>query len=55
MTPLATRRVCETWLPPAAKKSKYNKVSKSYTLTPPHPQGHGMSVKYEQPLDELKV
>ena len=31
------------------------KISKSYILTPPHPQGHVMSVKYEQPLDELTV
>ena len=31
------------------------KISKSYILTPPHPQGHVMSVKCEQPLDELKV
>ena len=29
--------------------------SKSKILTPPHPQGHGMSVKFEQPLDELTV
>ena len=31
------------------------KISKSYILTPPHPQGHVMSVKCEQPLDELTV
>ena len=30
------------------------KISKSYILTP-HPQGHVMSVKCEQPLDELTV
>ena len=29
------------------------KISKSYILTPPHPQGHGMSVKCEPPIDEL--
>ena len=29
------------------------KISKSYILTPPHSQGHVMSVKCEQPLDEL--
>ena len=29
------------------------KISKSYILTPPQPQGHVMSVKCEQPLDEL--
>ena len=31
------------------------KISKSYILTPPHHQGHVMSVKCEQPLDELTV
>ena len=31
------------------------KISKSYILTPPQPQGHVMSVKCEQPLDELTV
>ena len=31
------------------------KISKSYILTLPHPQGHVMSVKCEQPLDELTV
>ena len=35
--------------------SKYGKISKSYILTPSHPQGHVMSVKCEQPLDELTV
>ena len=44
--------VCVTQMP----KSKYRKnKSKSYILTPPHPQGNGMSVKCEQPLDELTV
>ena len=38
---------------PAATKSKYGKISKSYILTPP--QGHVMSVVCEQPLDELTV
>ena len=38
---------------PDGKKSKYGNISESYILTPPHPQGHVMSVKYEQPLDEL--
>ena len=28
-------------------------ISKSYILTPPHPQGHGMSVKCEERIDEL--
>ena len=31
------------------------KISKSYILTPPDPQGHGMSVKCEEPKDELTV
>ena len=31
------------------------KISKSYILTLPHPQGRVMSVKCEQPLDELTV
>ena len=31
------------------------KISKSSILTPPHPQGHVMSVKWEQPFDELTV
>ena len=31
------------------------KISKSYIFTTPHPQGHVMSVKCEQPLDELTV
>ena len=31
------------------------KISKSYILTPPHPQGHVMSVKCEEPIDELTV
>ena len=31
------------------------KISKSYILNPTHPQGHVMSVKCEQPIDELTV
>ena len=31
------------------------KISKSYILTPPHPQGYEMSVKCQQPLDELTI
>ena len=31
------------------------KISKSYILTPLHPQGHVMSVKCEEPIDELTV
>ena len=33
------------------QKSKYGRI----ILTPPHPQGHVMSVKCEQPSDELTV
>ena len=40
---------------PGATKSKYGKISKSYIFTPHLPQGHVMSVKCEQPLDELTV
>ena len=39
--------------PGGNKKSNYGKIS--YILTPPHPQGHVMSVKCEQSLDELTV
>ena len=31
------------------------KISKSYILTPPQPQGHVMSVKCEEPIVELTV
>ena len=31
------------------------KISKSYILTLPHPQGHMMSVECEEPIDELTV
>ena len=31
------------------------KISKSYILTPSHPQGHMISVKSEEPIDELTV
>ena len=31
------------------------KIWQSYIFTPPHPKGHAMSVKCEQPLDELTV
>ena len=41
---------------PAARKSKYGKnLSKSYILTPPQPQGHVMTVKCEESIDELTV
>ena len=39
----------------AATKAKYGKISKSYILTPPHPQVHGMSVKCEQPEDDKRT
>ena len=42
-------------MPPAAKKSKSGKISKSDILTPPIPHGDMMSVRCEQPLDELTV
>ena len=32
---------------PAATKSKSDKISKSYIVTPPHPKGHVISVKRE--------
>ena len=38
-----------------AIKSKSGKISEFYILTLPHPQGHVMSVKCEQPLDGLAV
>ena len=48
--------VCKTRMPPAATKSKYGKnLSKSYILTPPHPKGQVMSVKCEEPIEELTV
>ena len=31
------------------------KISKSYILTQPHPQGHVMSVKCGEPIDELTI
>ena len=42
-------------MPPAATKSNMANISKSYILTPPRPQGHVMSVKCEEPIDELTV
>ena len=50
-----TRHVCETRMPLAATKSNMAKISKSYILRPPHPQGHVMSVKCEEPIEELTV
>ena len=40
---------------PLAASQTMTKISKYYILTPPHPHGHVMSVKCEQPLDELTV
>ena len=42
-------------MPPAATKLKSSKITKSQILTPPQPQGRVMSVKCEQPIDELTV
>ena len=39
----------------ARQQSQYGKISKSQILTPPHPLGHVMSARCEQPLDELTV
>ena len=40
---------------PAATKSTYDNISKSKILTPSRPQGYVISLKCEQPLDELTV
>ena len=40
---------------PGSNKVKYGKISKSYILTQPDPQGHVMSVKCEEPIDELTL
>ena len=37
------------------RRQQSRNMAKSYILTPPHPQGHGMSVKCEEPIDELTV
>ena len=47
--------VCETQMPQAAIKSTSEKISKSHILTPNPCQGHVMSRKCKQPLDEPKV
>ena len=47
--------VYNSLMPLAATKSKSGKISKSCLLTPPNPQEHVMSLKCEQPLDELTV
>ena len=40
---------------PGSNSQNMAKISKSYILTLPHPQGHVMSVKCEEPIDELTV
>ena len=47
--------VCEHGCPRQEQSYNMAKISKSYILTPPHPQGHGMSVKCEQSIDGLTV
>ena len=42
-------------MPPAATKSKYGKNLQVLHFYPAPPQGHEMSVKCEEPLNELKV
>ena len=39
---------------PGGYSQNVAKSLKSYIFTPPIPQGHVMSLKCEQPLDELK-
>ena len=48
---------CDTQMPREATKSKYGKtlLSPMYIFTPPHPQGHVILVKCEEPIDELLV
>ena len=41
--------------PDGNKVKILQKSRKSYILTPPHPKGHGMSVKCEQSIDGLTV
>ena len=41
--------------PRRQQRQIWQKFSKSYILTPPHPQGLVMSVKCEEPIDELTV
>ena len=40
---------------PDGNKVKIWQKSLSYILTPPHPQGHVMSVKCQEPLQELTI
>ena len=54
--PVITRHVfVKNGCPWRQQSQTMAKVSKPYILTPPHPQGHVMSVKCEQPSDELTV
>ena len=41
--------------PRRQQSQKMAKISKSYILTPPHPQGQVMSEKCEEPIDEITV
>ena len=53
---LKTRHVFEKHGCPRRQQSQnMAKISKSYILTTPRPQGHEMSVKCEEPIDELTV
>ena len=52
---LKIRRVCETRMPPPATKSKYGKNFEVLYFDLPHPQGHVMSVKCEEPIDKFTV
>ena len=43
-------------MPSAATKSKFGKkIAKSYIFDPPHPQGHVMLVKYEEPGSYVQI
>ena len=42
-------------LAPEQQSPNMAKISKSYILTPPQPQGYVMSVKCEEPINELTV
>ena len=48
-------RLWNTDAPLRQKSPIIAKITKSYILHPPHPQGHVMSVKCEEPVDELTV
>ena len=41
-------------MPPVTRKSKYGKYLLVLHFDPAHPQGHGLSAKCEQPLDNLQ-